>query len=291
MTVFYLNEDENGGHEAQSRMFARELGAEIAQITIRQLISSRDYTNIFCLGNIYQWPLYVLLIILIIPRKNRFIYLPFFRFGKKLKFLKRIWLRLMLRHFSIITISELEKRYLKLHRSNAIVTVRKNRINGSLKGRPTSQPDQRKLDLYVIGRLYNEQKGLRRLAKYAEIIKERHLHLLGETDGNALDSFITELGPNSVTSHGFIENPWEVINGVLLMPSVYEGLPLVLMEASKLNVPVVAQNIPELRLLVQKQFLYDFENGSFDDLRSILNLYDSGPCRWSTNFLNKYMNK
>lgn len=286
--IFFINHKENGGHELQSRTFSKESGARVEQISFLKMFLYRKSKCHFCLGNIYQWPFYLIMSIFIVPYSNRIIYIPFFRSGQRFKFVKRIWLSVILRFFHIITISKFEARYLRLHFKDASILVRKNVISQK---KCVSTRKLLSSNVFVIGRLYNHQKGLWRLLRHSHLFLDRNLHLIGESSEKSISKFSERMQSSNMKVYGFLNNPWTVVDGVLLVPSVYEGLPLILMEASAKKIPVIAHNIPELRLLVKTEYLFDFENGETDDLIDILKIYEKNDWDWDweTLFFKKYM--
>lgn len=110
-------------------------------------------------------------------------------------------------------------------------------------------PDEEKFRIITVGRL-QPQKGHRYLLDamkvlvYDRSLRQLHLHLLG--DGplrHELENQVSVLNlQNHVTFEGFVDRPAPFLHrcNLFCLPSLYEGLPLALLEAMACNVPVVA---------------------------------------------------
>lgn len=107
-----------------------------------------------------------------------------------------------------------------------------------------------KLIISVIGRLH-EQKGHRYLIEAIPSVMSTQpsLHTFVVGDGpleTSLKQKTEELGiSGSVTFTGFRENiqEWIGISDVIVLPSLYEGLPLTLIEAAATEKPVIATRV------------------------------------------------
>jgi glycosyltransferase involved in cell wall biosynthesis len=105
------------------------------------------------------------------------------------------------------------------------------------------------VNLVAVGRL-EPVKGLETLIEavsHEALIGRVHLHLVGEgPDVKALKALVQAKGLGSVVSfHGFKLNPLDYIAhaNFLMLPSLHEGVPYVLLEALALKVPVIASNV------------------------------------------------
>ena len=115
--------------------------------------------------------------------------------------------------------------------------------------KPGPELDRDRFHIAAVGRLH-EQKGHRFLLEaLRELVFERdlrqlHVHLLGDgpLEGE-LRECVNHVGlQDHVTFEGFQDNPFSFLRQCQLFcfPSLYEGLPLALLEAMACQVPVVA---------------------------------------------------
>jgi glycosyltransferase involved in cell wall biosynthesis len=91
-------------------------------------------------------------------------------------------------------------------------------------------------------------RGLLRIFKlFLERQAEAHLHLLGEgPEREEIERLSKQLGlENNITFYGWVRNPMDYIckADMLLLPSIIEGLPGVILEAMACQTPVVAYNV------------------------------------------------
>ncbi|MDC0739680.1 glycosyltransferase [Cognatishimia sp. SS12] len=287
MTVFFYNGSERGGHEAQAEMFANERRAEFTVFNAAKILKFRSSNQVYCLGTIYQNIPLIIFSFFVVSKRNRFIYLPFFRKGQRFHNLKIFWLKFLLRHFSLITISKFEQRYLRKFCAKAQIDIRKNYINH--RNLFVTKSDLNEANVYLIGRLYSPQKGIQSLERFLPNLKKYNISLIGDNRANNAQIPTEFVQHENINFLGFIQNPWNVIDGVLLVPSIYEGLPLVIMEAYLNRVPVLVNNIPELRVLVKPAYRFDFFSGSPEELTEKLSMATSNPLGWPTQFLEDYM--
>jgi glycosyltransferase involved in cell wall biosynthesis len=113
--------------------------------------------------------------------------------------------------------------------------------------RRSSSENERIDQLVFVGR-FTPQKGTNFLPSIAKLTNKKLL-LIG--NGELLDSILQECREKcvEVESHGFARNPWSLIppNSLVLIPSVYEGDGLVVVEAVLTNLPFLVSDIPEFR--------------------------------------------
>lgn len=113
----------------------------------------------------------------------------------------------------------------------------------------------------VVGRLSHEKGQRVALEAFAEYRKqtgddEANLVLVGDgPDLTQLQHLSSELGvANRVQFRGFMENPYPLMKAAkaLIVPSLYEGLPNVVLEAMALSTPVIATRCsPSLERVLQ----------------------------------------
>lgn len=134
---------------------------------------------------------------------------------------------------------------------------------GSGAPRARLEPDGRTRVL-VLGRLEARQKGLDLLLDWwlahPALATDFELHLVGEGPfGAVLDA---ALQAHPALADGLTVAPWadatQVLcaHDVLLLPSRYEGVPLVMLEAMALGVPVVASDLPGTRPYLSADCLF-----------------------------------
>ncbi|SQC08426.1 group 1 glycosyl transferase [Clostridium perfringens] len=101
-----------------------------------------------------------------------------------------------------------------------------------------------------VGRI-TKQKGLDILLENLEklndsYLKKIHIDIYG--DGSELENlkeYVREKNLNNVIFHGYTNKPLEKIKtfDILIMPSRYEGVPLVMLEAMSMGVPISISNV------------------------------------------------
>lgn len=111
--------------------------------------------------------------------------------------------------------------------------------------------DARPYPIGFLGRL----DPVKRVGDLLEAVNELgglvHLHIFGDgPERESLQRRIEELKLNGrVTLHGVVSRPQEAFTkiGLLVLPSVSEGMPMVLIEAMACGVPVVGRDVPGVR--------------------------------------------
>jgi glycosyltransferase involved in cell wall biosynthesis len=150
---------------------------------------------------------------------------------------------------SFITISECFKRDIEIKNNNANVSLIHNFVKSSpdkFKSRQLNLDDD--VNIFIIGRVQFHQKGHDILVNaLAGITKYKiALHIIGDgPDMNSLETMKDKLPSNvSLVFHGWVSDSWRIARDrnidLLVIPSLFEGVPLVMLEAMERNVPIIA---------------------------------------------------
>ena len=156
----------------------------------------------------------------------------------------------------------------------------------------------------------NHKDLLRIFRKVVDQRKDIHLHLIGDGPLKAqIENFSNELNLNDdITFYGFVNNPLDYIKAadLLVLPSIIEGLPGVLLEAMYCKTPVIAYDVggiseivkPKTGTLVKKDDKEGFAQDILDkidhpDLTQLENAYNMVTKNYmneklATKFLNFY---
>lgn len=129
--------------------------------------------------------------------------------------------------------------------------------------------DTKKKHLALIGRIELQQKRhdffLRYLAAQQNELPPLHVHIIGDgPDRNKLEQLVNELRLRDIVSFtGWVDNltAWYQHLDAVLLPSRFEGVPVVLLEAMRWGVPVVASNVDGMAELLPEQWLFPAEDG------------------------------
>ena len=130
-------------------------------------------------------------------------------------------------------------------------------------------PANRRIAVFV-GRLDVRQKGLDTLASAMrrEAAELRHWTFLfvGEGEGSALVEALSQIGLD-VRITGWTDQPHAYIAAadVLLMPSRWEGVPLVMLEAMTYGVPLLTSTLDVFQDYLPAESLIDYDSGSMAD--------------------------
>lgn len=119
----------------------------------------------------------------------------------------------------------------------------------------------RRLRVGVVGRIDYFGKGFDILARLVGSGVARHeYHVVGDGPDRARveRELARAIDDGTVRMHGW-SDPWRLDLDVLFLPTRMEGVPLVIIEAVLRSVPVLGSDLPELRELLPRQWLFDRE--------------------------------
>ncbi|MEZ7743222.1 glycosyltransferase family 4 protein [Gemella sp. 20925_1_85] len=115
--------------------------------------------------------------------------------------------------------------------------------------------DHTKIKIGFIGRL-SEQKGLAYLIDAIKLIEKENIHLFIAGDGDLKERLLVQVRAlgldDKITFLGYREDTTAIINSCdfMVMPSLYEGLPLTLIEYFQNSKTVVGTTIPGIQEVV-----------------------------------------
>lgn len=129
-------------------------------------------------------------------------------------------------------------------------------------------PVQRPINVLVLGRFDAHQKGLDSLLNFLmnhiELSQDMHINLVG--DGPFAEEISHRLKTIPLLQQLLSVYQWMPAidalreHDVLLLPSRYEGVPLVMLEAMAFGIPVIATNLPSTRALLNSDCLFEVGN-------------------------------
>lgn len=120
--------------------------------------------------------------------------------------------------------------------------------------------------IFLIGRISFKQKGHDRLINVLSkldknLVKNLEINFLGDgEDLIELKKMVKEKIPYiKVNFLGWLGEPWDVayIANLIVIPSRFEGVPLVMLEALELNVKILASNIDGMVNYLDSEYLFN----------------------------------
>ena len=209
------------------------------------------------------------------------VYIPYYLDHEKLNgwLLGRLKNRLQfgcLRSYSdAITISQAAKQGVLMAQPGKNVYLVSNKIPKFERRRATSNTDY---DCLLIGRIYFKQKGQDRaiefLERFSRVTGRRlTVAIAGEgVDENRLERMLKRTTLNTYELLGYCRNTAELYSNskVVLVPSRFEGVPFVILEALSAEVAMVVSDIPVFRHLVGDEHTVDFDSDDFSLLEKAL---------------------
>jgi glycosyltransferase involved in cell wall biosynthesis len=123
--------------------------------------------------------------------------------------------------------------------------------------------------LALIGRIEFQQKRhdffLHHLAAHQEKLPPLHVHIIGDgPDREKLEQLVNALHLRDVVSFaGWVDDTaaWYQKLDALLLPSRFEGVPVVMLEAMRWGVPVLASDLDGMAELLPKDWLFPVDDG------------------------------
>lgn len=176
----------------------------------------------------------------------------FRKMGAKLATLKDFFAKIIYKTCEeYITISECFKHEIELKNKNARVSLIHNFVS------EVGMPEKRKerdldnddeINIFIIGRVQFHQKGHDILIDALTGISDYKitLHVVGDgPDLHKLKAMQHKLPKNIVLAfHGWVDDSWRIATNhnidFLVIPSLFEGVPLVMLEAQARDVPIIA---------------------------------------------------
>ena len=127
----------------------------------------------------------------------------------------------------------------------------------------------RKKHLALIGRIEFQQKRhdffMRHLAAFRTELPPLTVHIIGDgPDRKNLEKLVQDLGlQNIVFFEGWVDNmaAWYKNLDMLLLPSRFEGVPVVMLEAMYLKIPIVASQCDGMEEMLPKEWLFPVRDG------------------------------
>lgn len=126
-----------------------------------------------------------------------------------------------------------------------------------------------KIKIYIIGRIEFLQKGQDQLLDVIKMLEVSHLrnielNIIGDgPDSICLSKMLSDFVNLEYKFHGWSKEPWSIAYDadLLIIPSNFEGVPLVMLEALDLQIPILAKKIDGMKDYLSSNNLYscDFE--------------------------------
>lgn len=131
--------------------------------------------------------------------------------------------------------------------------------------------------ILFIGRFHINQKGLDTLSEAMRLAGSRLVIVGGGKDEDRARSLFSDTvgaGRTEFVGYAWGEKKEELMRKCLFMlvPSRYEGQPLIIMEAAACGKPVIVSDIPELKYAVDAGFGLSFRTGDAKDLADKMKL-------------------
>jgi hypothetical protein len=184
----------------------------------------------------------------------------------KLKTLKNYLQKRLSKHYcNFITIDLSSVEAIKKSGHNGKVFLLTNKITSIGRSKKTSR--EFKYDILLIGRIYFKQKGQDKAIRFLEKYSEQYgKKLKVAIAGKGVDeSKLKKLIVNTKNNCQYLGHVKDVNNlydesKVVLMPSKFEGVPLVMLECIKMGKGILVSDIEVFRRYIDSEFICDFDN-------------------------------
>lgn len=174
-------------------------------------------------------------------------------------------------------------------------------VNNTLENIPSAQRDayfQRVNDEFVfvlVGRMYIAQKGHDLAINAFKLLIDKYpnikLRLVGSgPDEDNILSMLSKHGlKNSVELEPWVEDVSELYNSsdIILMPSYFEGVSLVLLESMSMNKPIIASDLPVFKAHLNSEWL--FKAGDYLDLVRVIEEVVNSDMATSIEYRGSYI--
>lgn len=162
--------------------------------------------------------------------------------------------------------------------SNVYIIKNKVRNLSEFKNLRNNKSNSKKFQIYIIGRIDFIQKGHDRLASVVaefdlDILNQFELHIIGDgPDLSKLKATLLKINGLSCYFHGWMKEPWlqAYDADLLVIPSRFEGVPLVMLEALELGVPIIASKIDGMLDYLDEKSLFSNTHDFKEKLSSYL---------------------
>lgn len=121
--------------------------------------------------------------------------------------------------------------------------------------------------IYIVGRVYFSHKGHDRLLNAISkldpnLVKKMELNIVG--DGPDLEKFkslASAISSLKTVYHGWLAEPWDEAYkaDLIIIPSYFEGVPLVMLEAMSLNIDILASRVDGMIDYLDSENLFETE--------------------------------
>lgn len=202
-------------------------------------------------------------------------YIPYahsaYLMDKKLSFIRDLLSKISYsRVDEFITINKDSAEKLKKFNKHCQLYILKNKVRNLEKYKEMKREYSLKrsdgiINIFLIGRVYFRQKGQ---DLFVEALRQSNIdcskiaiHIIGNgPDQKELENLFVQKVPElEVHYYGWLSEPWEIAYkcDYLIIPSRFEGVPLVMLEARELDITILASNRDGMKDYISKEYLFD----------------------------------
>ncbi len=273
MILFYLNSKVISGHEYMFKRIYNQY--EFSKILLNRITLSNlrllFNRNIIISAGSPRQNLFLIFFASFLC-KQVFVYTPFgfdlVYFKIKFPHFKNLIYEILMqkKNISFVTCSNEQKKYLqKRFPGKQIFVVRNYYLNST---KSDEQLNLKKSKIYYVGRIEENQKNVGFFIELKRMIN-LEIILIGSCSSNSL---INKLKISGISIQEESINPYANIstNDLIILPSIYEGAALVVIEAAHLGIPIFLYNSIGNRKITDNPIL--FEN--YDELVELISLFE-----------------